>query len=160
MDRYAQALRNVFADFLSAGGTPEREVSPVILGAFLTGAHRERLTAALLSTPKGAEADFDLFRLVAPWHDDRLLPWVIDYLKTADLSDGAGLGLMTSLSVVLLDDADFADLQARSAGQILDLEQQLYNASEDAERRRLGKQLKAAQEELRRQLLEALGKRR
>jgi hypothetical protein len=159
VDRYAQDLRNVFADFLSAGGAPEREVNSVILGAFLTDAHRERLTAALLNAPKGAEPDLDLYELVSPWHDDRLLPWVIGQLKTADLSDGAGLRLMTSLAAVL-DDADLADLGATGEAQIMDLEQQLDNASEDAERQRLGRQLKVAQEELRRQLIEALGKRR
>ncbi len=159
VDRYAQDLRNVFADFLSAGGAPEREVNPVILAAFLTDAHRERLTAALLSTPKVTEADLGLYRLVGPWHDDRLLPWVIDQLKTADLSDGASRYLMTSLAVVL-DDADLVGLGATGEAQIMDLEQQLDNASEDAERQRLGRQLEAVQEELRRQLIEALGKRR
>jgi len=49
--RYARSLRDVFADFLRADGTPEREVDPAILAAFLTGAQRERLTAALLRTP-------------------------------------------------------------------------------------------------------------
>ncbi len=159
VDRYAQDLRDVFADFLSAGGAPEREVNPVILAAFLTDAHRERLTAALLSAPKGAEADLDLYELVATWHDDRLLPWLIDQLKTADLSDGAGLRLMTSLAAVL-DDEGLADLRDTGEAQIMDLEQQLDNASEDAERQRLGRQLKAAQEELRSQLIQALGKRR
>ncbi|HEV2856369.1 MAG TPA: carboxypeptidase-like regulatory domain-containing protein [Thermoanaerobaculia bacterium] len=159
VDRYAQSLRSVFADFLSAGGTPEREVNPVILAAFLTDEHRERLTAALLRAPKGAEADFDLYDLVSPWHADRLRPWLIDQLKTADLSDGAGLRLMTSLAAVL-DDEGLADLRDTGEAQIMDLKQQLDNASEDAERQRLGRQLKAAQEELRRQLIEALGKRR
>lgn len=159
VDRYAQDLRNVFADFLSAGGAPEREVNPVILAAFLTDEHRERLTAALLSAPKGAEPDFDLYELVARWHDDRLLPWLIGQLKTANLSDGAGLRLMTSVAAVL-DGEGLADLRDTGETQIMDLEQQLDNASEDAERQRLGRQLKTAQEELRRQLIEALGKRR
>ncbi len=159
VDRYAQDLRNVFADFLSAGGAPEREVNPVILAAFLTDEHRERLTAALLSAPKGAEVDLDLYELVGPWHDDRLLPWLIGQFKTADLSDGAGRHLMRSLAAVL-DGTDLADLRATGEAQIMDLEQQLDNASEDAKRQRLGRQLKAAQEELRRQLIEALGKRR
>ena len=159
VDRYAQDLRNVFADFLSAGGAPELEVNPVILGAFLTDEHRERLTAALLSAPKGAEPDFELYELVAPWHDDRLLPWLIKQIKAADLSDGAGLSLMVSVAAVL-DDEGLADLQDKGEAQIMDLEQQLDNASEDAERQRLGSQLKAAQEELRRQLIETLGKRR
>lgn len=156
VDRYAQDLRNVFADFLGAGGTPEREVNPVILAAFLTDAHRERLTAALLSTPKATEADLDLYELVRPWHDDRLLPWLTHQLKTADLSDEAGRRLIASVATTLDDEG----LQATGEAQIMDLEQQLANASEDAERQRLGRQLKAAQEELRRQLIEALGKRR
>jgi len=134
-------------------------VNPVILTAFLTDAHRERLTAALLSTPKAAEADLDLYDLVGPWHDDRLLPWLIDQLKTADLSDGAGLRLMASLAAVL-DDAGLVDLRATGEARIWALERQLGNASEDAERQRLGRQLEAAQEELRRQFIEALGKRR
>ncbi|HEX7180504.1 MAG TPA: carboxypeptidase-like regulatory domain-containing protein, partial [Thermoanaerobaculia bacterium] len=157
VDRYARDLRDVFADFLSAGGTPEREVNPVILAAFLTDAHRERLTAALLSTPNIAWADLTLYELVGPWHDDRLLPWLIDQLKTADLSDRAGQRLMSSIAVVL-GDAVLVGLQAASEAQIRDLEQQLDNASEDAERQRLGRQLEAAQEELRRQFVEALGK--
>jgi hypothetical protein len=158
VDRYAQDLRDVFADFLSAGGTPEREVNPVILAAFLTDAHRERLTAALLSPPKGAEADLGLYDLVGPWHDDRLLPWLIGQLKTADLSDGAGLRLMTSL-VTVLGDAGLADLQTTGEARIVALEQQLEDVSENAERQRLGRQLEAAREELRRQFIEALGKR-
>ena len=126
VDWYAQDLRDVYADFLSAGGTPEREVNPVILAAFLTDAHRERLTAALLNPPKGAEADLDLYDLVSPW----------------------------------LDDADLVDVRATGGARIMILEQQLDNASEDAERQRLGRQLEAAREELRRQLSEALAKRR
>src|SRR6185436_7686714 len=126
VDWYAQDLRDVYADFLSAGGTPEREVNPVILAAFLTDAHRERLIAALLNPPKGAEADLDLYDLVSPW----------------------------------LDDADLVDLRATGGARIMILEQQLDNASEDAERQRLGRQLEAAREELRRQLSEALAKRR
>ncbi len=159
VDLYAQKLRNVFADFLSAGGTPEREVSPVILGAFLTDAHRDRLTAALLSPPKGSEPDLLLYEVVGRWHDDRLLPWVINQLKTADLSDGTGLRLMASVAAVLNDEG-FESLRATGETRILDLRQQLDNASDESEEERLGKQLKAAQEELRRQLLEALGKRR
>jgi len=126
VDWYAQDLRDVYADFLSAGGTPEREVNPVILAAFLTDAHRERLIAALLNPPKGAEADLDLYDLVSPW----------------------------------LDDADLVDVRATGGARIMILEQQLDNASEDAERQRLGRQLEAAREELRRQLSEALAKRR
>jgi carboxypeptidase family protein len=135
VDRYAQGLRDVFADFLGAGGTPEREVNPVILAAFLTDAHRERLTAALLRTSQIEDATFDLYELVSPWHDDRLLPWLIDRLKTAELADGAGRRLMASIAEAL-DDAGLADLLATGTARINDLEQRLYNTSEDAERQR------------------------
>ena len=91
--------------------------------------------------------------------DGGLLPWLIKQIKTANLSGGADLRLVASVAAVL-DDEGLEGLRATGEAQIRDLEQQLYNASEDAERQRLGSQLKATQEELRRQLIEALGKRR
>lgn len=84
VDRYAQSLQTVFADFLGAGGTPEREVKPVILAAFLSDAHRERLTTALLRTSHIEEADLTLYELVSPWHDDRLRPWLGSQLEKAE----------------------------------------------------------------------------
>lgn len=84
VDRYAQGLQAVFADFLGAGGTPERDVNPVILAAFLTDAHRERLTTALLRTSLVEDADFTLYELVSPWHDDRLRPWLAGQLEGAE----------------------------------------------------------------------------
>jgi len=157
VDRYAQSLQDVFADFLGAGGTPEREVNPVILAAFLTDAHRERLTTALLRTSHVEDADLALYELVSPWQDDRLLPWLVDQLETAELPGWAGQRLMTSTAEAL-DDASLANLLATGAAQLRDLEGQLYNASEDTERQRLGRQLEEAQEELRRQFIEALGR--
>jgi len=156
-DLYAQSLQDVFADFLSAGGTPEREVNPVILAAFLTDAHRERLTTALLRTSHVEDADLALYDLVSPWHDDRLLPWLIDQLETAELSGWTGRRLMTSIAEAL-DDAGLANLLATGEAQLGNLEGQLYNASEDTERQRLGRQLEEAEEELRRQFVEALGR--
>ncbi|HWN45403.1 MAG TPA: carboxypeptidase-like regulatory domain-containing protein [Thermoanaerobaculia bacterium] len=155
VDLYAQSLQDVFTDFLSAGGTPEREVNPVILAAFLTDAHRERLITALLGTSHAEDADLTLYELVSPWHDDRLLPWLIDQLETAELSGWAGQRLMTSIGAAL-DDASLTNLQTTGAAQLRDLEGQLDNASEDTERQRLRRQLEEAQEELRRQLIEAL----
>lgn len=86
VDLYAQSLQDVFADFLGASGTPEREVNPVILAAFLTDAHRERLTTALLATAHVENADLTLYELVSPWHEDRLLPWLVAQLETAEPS--------------------------------------------------------------------------
>ncbi|HEX5716087.1 MAG TPA: carboxypeptidase-like regulatory domain-containing protein [Thermoanaerobaculia bacterium] len=157
VDLYAQSLQDVFVDFLSAGGTPEREVNPVILAAFLTDAHRERLSSALLGTSHAEDADLTLYELVGPWHDDRLLPWLIDQLETAKLSGWAGQRLMANIAEAL-DDASLANLLAAGVARFSDLEGQIYNASEDAERQRLGRQLEEAEEALRRQLIEALGR--
>jgi hypothetical protein len=154
---YAQSLQDVFADFLSAGGTPERDVNPVILTAFLTDAHRERLATALLRTSHVEEADFALYDMVSPWHDDRLLPWLIDQLETADLSGWTGQRLMKSIAEAL-DDTGLANLLETGVTQLRNLEEQLDSASEDTERQRLGRQLKEAEEELRRQFVEALGR--
>jgi hypothetical protein len=90
VDLYAQSLQDVFADFLGAGGTPERDVNPVILAAFLTDAHRERLTTALLRTSHAEDADLTLYELVSPWHEDRLLPWLVDRRETVEASSWAG----------------------------------------------------------------------
>ncbi|HVG07443.1 MAG TPA: hypothetical protein VNM67_07040 [Thermoanaerobaculia bacterium] len=147
----------MFADFLSTGGKPEREVSPVILAAFLTDAHRERLATALLRTPQVEDADLDLYDLVRPWHDDRLLPWLIGQLETAELSGWTGQRLITTIAEAL-DDTDLANLLATGAAQLRNLEEQLYNASEDTERQRLGRQVEEAEEKLRRQFVDALGR--
>ncbi len=155
VDLYAQGLQGVFADFISAGGTPEREVNPVILAAFLTGAHRERLATALLRTSRVEDADLALYDLVSPWHDDRLLPWLIDQLETAELSGWTGQGLMTSIAEAL-DDEGLANLLETGAAQRRNIEEQLDNASEDTERQRLGRKLEEAEEELRRQFVGAL----
>jgi len=157
VDLYAQSLQDVFADFLSAGGTPERDVNPVILAAFLTDAHRERLTTALLRTSHVEDADLALYDLVTPWHDDRLLPWLIDQLETADLRGGTGQRLMAAAADAL-DDAGLANLLATGVAQLGNLQDQFYNASEDTERQRLGRQLEEAEAELRRQFVEALGR--
>lgn len=157
VDRYAQSLQDVFVDFLGAGGTPEREVNPAILAAFLTDAHRERLTAALLRTSHVEDADLTLYELVSPWHDDRLLPWLMDQLETAELSGWAGQRLMGSIAEGL-DDPSLAQLLRTGLARLIDLQEQLDNASEDTERQRLGRQLEEAEEELRRQFIEALGR--
>jgi hypothetical protein len=157
VDLYAQSLQDVFADFLSAGGTPERDVNPVILAAFLTDAHRERLATALLRTSRVEDADLALYDLVTPWHDDRLLPWLIDQLETADLPGRTGQHLMTTLADAL-DDEGLANFLATGLAHVRDLEGQFYNASEDTERQRLGRQLEEAEAELRRQFVEALGR--
>lgn len=154
VDRYAQSLREVFADFLSTGGTPEGGVNPAILAAYLTDAQRERLTTALLRTSHIGDADVGLYLLVGPWHDDLLLPWVADRIATAELS--AGRRLMTSL-VQRLNDPGLEGILATGEAQIRELEKQRYEASDDATRQRIGREVDAAEEGLRRDFAAALG---
>jgi hypothetical protein len=144
---YAQALRDVVADFLAAGGELEGQPAPAILGAFLTDAQRERLTAALLRTPDLAAADLDLYELVSPWHDDRLLPWLSGRLEAAERSDGSTRRMMDTLAKALGDDA-LTDLLETGEAQLEDLEGKREDASSDAAQRRLGAELDAAEDSL------------
>ena len=148
----------MLADFLGGGGRPEGDVDPAVLGAFLTDAHRERLTAALLRTSHVTAADLDLYTQVSPWHDDALLPWLIDQLATVELSDGTGRRMMAMIAEALGDDG-LAELQQAGDEQIQQLEQKLYDASRDAARQRLGAQIAKAEQELRSNFVEALAQR-
>ena len=154
VDRYAQSLRDVFVDFLSTGGTPERQVNSAILAAFLTDAQRERLTTALLRTSHIEDTDVDLYLLVSPWHDGLLLPWVVDHLETAEFL--AGRRLMTSL-VRTLDNPRLEAILSMGEEQIRELEKQRYEASDEAARQRIGREVDTAEAELRRDFAEALG---
>ncbi len=155
---YAEALRDVVADFLAAGGELAGQPAPAILGAFLTGAQRERLTAALLRTPDLSSADLDLYELVSPWHDDRLLPWLSGRLEAAERSDGSTRRLMETLAKALDDDALTGLLETGEA-QLEDLEGKREDASSDAAQRRLGAELDAAEESLRLRFVAALKQR-
>ncbi len=157
VDLYAQGLRDVLADFFDAGGTPN-EWNLVIFGAFLTDEHRERLTKALLSTEHVTDADLGLYYLVSRWHDDQMLPWLIDHAETVELSDEAGWRLLRTVAQVL-DDAALVDLLTAGEEQIGDLRQQLDEASEAAARQRLGAQVTAAEKEVKRKFVDALGRR-
>lgn len=157
VDRYAERLRDVLADFLAAGGRPQGETDPVLIAAFLTDAHRERLTTALLRTPHAASADLDLYELVSPWHDDRLVPWLTEQLAAADLADWEGRRMMTLIAGALADEG-LAELRAEGERKIESLEQELEDASGDAAGRP-DPRLAAAEEELRKRFVEALGAR-
>lgn len=155
VDHYAEDLRDVLTDFLSAGGTPEREVNPLTLAAFLTDAHRERLTKGLLRTQHITTVDLVLYELVSPWHDDRLLPWLVNRLETAELSEGTGLRLMRSLAAAL-DDEDLSELLTTGEAQFQALQEQRSNTSDAAARLRLEKQMETAEKELLRHFAKAL----
>ena len=82
----AQDIRAALDDFLAAGGTPASETEPAVLAAFLTEAHKRRLTRALLATERLAESDLELHDMVRPWSDgDRLLDWLIERVGTPGL---------------------------------------------------------------------------
>jgi hypothetical protein len=157
IDRYAERLRDVLADFLATGGKPQGEIDSALLAAFLTDAHRERLTTALLRTPRATSADLDLYELVSLWHDDRLVPWLTGQLAAAEPADGEGRRMMTMLAETLGDEG-LAALQAEGEQKIQGLEQELDGASGEAAGR-LDLQLAAAEKELRKKFVEALGAR-
>jgi hypothetical protein len=155
-DRYAEGLRAVLADFLAAGGRQEGEADPAVLGAFLTDAHRERLTAALLRTTQVAQVDLDLYELVRQWHDERALPWLIGRLEAGEPSDWPLL--RAALSGIAWDRADKALAEVVDAGSLpIDpLAEELAKARDETARQRLDAKLRAAEDELRHRFLEAL----
>jgi Carboxypeptidase regulatory-like domain len=169
-DRYAADLRDVFAQFLATGRQATTE-DGALVAAFLTDAHRERLTAALLRTTRVTQADLELYTLVGTWGDDRRQPWLIGRLEQGELESGlTGLVLAT-----LVDEIDgeagneaaerFKALLEKGNERIGEIESELQDAQDaqdsnnEAERQRLAARLTAAEDELRRGFLRLLGRR-
>jgi hypothetical protein len=159
VDGYARKLQGVLADFAAAGGRPEGDADPAILAAFLTDAQRERLTAALLRTTHATISDLDLFELVYRWHDGRVLPWLIDRLRSGELMGWTGRRALETVAKAL-DDPGLADLVAAGGREIDALEEQIPDASDDATRQRLDAKTVAAEDDLRLRFLDAMARRR
>ena len=154
VERYAADLRAVLADFLDAGGRPAGDADPAVLGAFLTAAHRERLTAALLGTARVTHPDLDLYEVVERWHDGRVEAWLVDRVKAGEVM-GWALRRALSLLAKESDDEDLADLVAAGEETIDALERELQTAADDAARERVAGQITAAEDELRQRFLTA-----
>lgn len=170
-DRYAADLRDVFAQFLAAGRQATSEDSALV-AAFLTDAHRERLTAALLRTRRVTDADLSLYALVGAWDDGRRQPWLLDRLQNGELESGMIRLVVSMLTEELAGKRADTDDQAKAErfeallekgneriGEIESDLQDAQDSNNEAERRRLATRLAAAEDELRRGFLRLLGRR-
>ncbi len=153
--RYAKDLLAVLGDFLAAGGKPDREADPAIVAAFLTDAHRERLSAALLRTGRLTSADADLYYLARRWHDDGLQPWLLGRLEKGDLEPGLPRLILFGLAEELGDERLKAVVEAAEE-KLGEIDAARYETVDDATRQRLDKRFAAAEDELRRKFLRAL----
>ncbi len=159
-DQHAHTLRTIYADFLAEGGKPEGESTPALVAAYLSDAHRERLTAALQRIPNREPlrpADLDLYAIVRLWHEDRQLPWLLDKLAKAELASGVGRLLMTLAAEELGDEA-LEDLLKTGQETIQEIENERDGAEGTGQQHQLDRKLAAAEEELRRKFVQAMGR--
>jgi len=84
----AEDLRVVVDRFHDEGGTLGGEPPAPLLGAFLTAALRERLTAALGSTETTSQGERELFSIVRAWDEKAAREWLVRRLGTAEPKPG------------------------------------------------------------------------
>jgi hypothetical protein len=84
----AEDLRVVVDRFHDEGGTLRAEPPAALLGALLTAAQRERLTAALGSTETTSQEDRELFSIVRAWDEKAARDWLVRRLGTAEPKAG------------------------------------------------------------------------
>jgi Carboxypeptidase regulatory-like domain len=80
----AEDLRVVVDRFHAEGGTLSGEPPAAVLGAFLTAAQRQRLTAALAATATTSQGDRELFLIVCGWDEKAAREWLVRRLGTAE----------------------------------------------------------------------------
>ena len=84
----AEDLRAVVERFHDDGGTLEGEPPAALLGALVTAAQRERLTAALRSTETTSQRDRELFSIVRAWDEKAAREWLVRRLDAAEPKPG------------------------------------------------------------------------
>jgi Carboxypeptidase regulatory-like domain len=81
-------LRAVVDRFHDEGGRLKGDPPAALLGALLTAAQRERLTAALRSTEATSQADRELFSIVRGWDEKAAREWLVTRLGAAEPKPG------------------------------------------------------------------------
>ena len=75
-DVAAGDLRVLVERFRDGGGRLSEAPQPALVAAFLTRAHRERLTAALVATETLSQTDLELFTIVRGWNEEAAMGWL------------------------------------------------------------------------------------
>ncbi len=124
----AEDLKVVVDRFHAEGGTLSGEPPAAVLGAFLTAAQTQRLTAALAATATTSQEDRELFSIVRAWDSKAATEWLVRRLGAAEPKSGDSgelwwlVGLAEELESDPLRDVAAAaaerqqDIQARWAG--------------------------------------------
>lgn len=86
----AQDLRAAIDRVHDEGGSLSARSRPTFLGASLTDAQKQRLTAALVTTERLSYADRALFDIVRRWDEDAAMSWLVKQLRTAELEPEKG----------------------------------------------------------------------
>ena len=81
----AQDLRLSLED---SGGTRDRDLRPIFLGAAISTEQQERLSAALLATEPFAASNFALYRAVRGWDPNLAQRWLVKALSSAKVTNG------------------------------------------------------------------------
>jgi hypothetical protein len=157
MELAAQDLRAVVDRFRAAGGRISEEPRPELLGASMTEAQRNRLTAALRGSETLEDADYDLFFLVRTWDEEAAMTWLVRQLRTVQpkSADSEGLWRLRGLAEVLDNEAlralaDVAEAREEEIGKLWPEDE-----SRETEARR-EKERSLLRGELRRQFAEVL----
>lgn len=135
----AEDLKVVLDRFHAEGGALRGEPPAALLGAYLTGTQRARLTAALGSTKTTSKGDRELFSIVRTWDEKAATAWLVRRLRTADPKSGDSgdlwwlFGVAEELDNDALRDAAAAaaereqEIQARWAGDASQVTEKLRN---------------------------------
>jgi carboxypeptidase family protein len=156
-DEVAAADLKVVVDrFHAEGGTLRGEPPAAVLGAFLTAAQRERLTAALGSTETTSQGDRELFSIVRAWDAKAATEWLVRRLRTAEPAGDSGeLWWLVGVAEELENDS-LRDVAAAAAERQQELQARwASDASQETEKLRKD-ELAALVQDLRRQFVAVL----
>jgi hypothetical protein len=159
-EQAGQDLRAVVDRFVAEGGSFGNDMEPALLGAFLTEAQQERLSKAFQSTPRLTEADLELFEVVRPWAGDAAVTALARKFQAAEPSEDWLDRQVMDLLATELDDADLKALLEEANAEIEGYSSAMPEERTEEDEKLFEEKSAAAQKELRRRFVQALGGRR
>jgi hypothetical protein len=155
VDDTADDLRAIAERFLATGGTFEGEESPALFWAFLTEAHKTRLSTALRDTPHLGDNEVTLLGLVRRWDRDAARSWLSRQLRDPEIDERLA---RQALRLLAEDDAELTALIAATNAEVQDYGVSLHGEPDtDKAKRLIEEKTTATEAELRRRALAVLG---
>jgi hypothetical protein len=155
----SEDLQDLLDQFHAEGGLLGSQPSPELIGAYVTGEQKARLTRALLATETFRSADRDLYALVRNWDEPSAKAWLLRRLRT-DQSDPSLPPDVDEWALKSLAD-DLGNKAMRELVERAELSEgaissKLTNAASGDERARLAATSAALQRTLRRDIAQLL----